>query len=268
MVSGDPTQVHQVLLNLCVNARDAMPNGGRLTIAVENCLLDEQYAAMNIAATPGRYVNISVTDTGGGIPGELVDKIFEPFFTTKGPNKGTGLGLSTVLAIVKSHGGFVNVYSEPGNGTTFKVYLPALNVSSETRKLQPEETSLPRGDGETILVVDDEASVLTITTQTLEAFGYRVLTATNGADALAIYVQHKNEIAAVLTDMTMPIMDGAATIQALKRIHPAVKIIAASGLTANGSTVHVPGGDVKRFLTKPYTAGTLLKALRATLDEA
>ena len=129
--------------------------------------------------------------------------------------------------------GFVNVYSEPGKGTTFKVYLPAMETSSEARKEQPEEASLPRGNGETVLVVDDEASILTITSQTLQAFGYRVLTATDGADAVAIYAQHKNEIAVVLTDMMMPIMDGPATIHALMRINPAVKIIAASGLNAN-----------------------------------
>ena len=266
-ILGDPTQVHQILLNLCVNARDAMPNGGSLTIGVENCVLDEQYAAMNIQAKAGRYVMISVTDSGTGIPPDILDKIFEPFFTTKELNKGTGLGLSTVMAIVKSHGGFVNVYSEPGKGTTFKVYLPAMEISSEARKEQSEQASLPRGNGETILVVDDEASILTITSQTLQAFGYRVLTATDGADAVAIYAQHKNEIAVVLTDMMMPVMDGPATIHALMRINPAVKIIAASGLNANGGVAKASGAGVKHFLTKPYTAGTLLKTMRAILDE-
>ena len=135
-ILGDPTQVHQILLNLCVNARDAMPNGGNLTIAVENCELDEQYVAMNIQAKPGRYVLFSVTDTGTGMPPELIEKIFEPFFTTKELNKGTGLGLSTVMAIVKSHEGIINVYSEPGNGTTFKVYFPAIEICSEAAKTQ------------------------------------------------------------------------------------------------------------------------------------
>lgn len=177
------------------------------------------------------------------------------------------MGLSTVTAIVKSHGGFINVYSEVGNGTTFKVYLPAMQLGSEERKQQPGQVSLPRGNGETILVVDDEDSVLIITGQTLQAFGYRVLTATDGADAVAVYVQNKNEIALVLTDMMMPIMDGAATIQALLRINPAVKIIAASGLATNGGAFKTQGAEVKRFLTKPYTAETLLKAIRTTLDE-
>jgi CheY-like chemotaxis protein len=267
-ILGDPTQVHQILLNLCVNARDAMPNGGALTIGVENCALDEQYAAMHIQAKPGCYVKISVTDSGTGIPPDLIDKIFEPFFTTKALNKGTGLGLSTVMAIVKSHDGIVNVYSETGKGTTFNVYLPAMESSTEARKEQTAAANLPRGSGETVLVVDDEASVLTITKQTLQAFGYRVVTAMDGADALSVYVQHRNEIAVVLTDMMMPVLDGSATIQALMRINPAIKIIAASGLNTNGGEALVASAGVKHFLTKPYTAATLLRTIRTILDKS
>jgi PAS domain S-box-containing protein len=266
-ILGDPTQMQQILLNLCVNARDAMPNGGNLTVAVENSLLDEQYATMHIEAKPGRYVIISITDSGSGIPREHLDKIFMPFFTTKDLNKGTGLGLSTVMAIVKSHDGFVNVYSEPGKGSTFKVYLPAMVISPEAREQASAKASLPRGNGEMVLVVDDEPSILTVTNQTLQAFGYRVLTATDGADAVAVYVQHKNEIAVILTDMMMPVMDGAAVIHALKRINPGVKIIAASGLNAYGGLVNASGAGIKHFLTKPYTAETLLTALRTILDE-
>jgi CheY-like chemotaxis protein len=235
---------------------------------VENCVIDEQYAAMNAGAKAGRYVKISVTDSGTGIPRDILDKIFEPFFTTKELNKGTGLGLSTVMAIVKSHDGFVNVYSELGKGTTFKVCLPATEISSEAREQQSRKVSLPRGNGEMVLVVDDEASILVITSQTLQAFGYRVITATDGADAVATYVQHKNEIAVVLTDMMMPVMDGAAMIHALRRINPAVKIIAASGLNANGGAVGASGSGIKHFLAKPYTAETLLTLLRSILDEA
>jgi CheY-like chemotaxis protein len=267
-ILGDPTQVHQILLNLCVNARDAMPRGGSLTVGVENSVLDQQYAAMNIDARAGNYVIINVTDSGTGIPQDHLDKIFEPFFTTKELNKGTGLGLSAVMAIAKSHGGFVNVYSELGKGTTFRVHLPAIESSSEERTQPSGKVSLPRGNGETVLVVDDEASILIITSQTLQAFGYQVVTATDGADAVAIYAQRKNEIAVVLTDMMMPVMDGGATIQALKRINPAVKIIAASGLAANGGAVKAPNGGIKHFLTKPYTAETLLTTLRKILDEA
>jgi PAS domain S-box-containing protein len=267
-IVGDPTQVHQVLLNLCVNARDAMPNGGDLTIGVENCALDEQYAAMNLQGKPGHYVNISVTDSGTGMKPEVLDKIFEPFFTTKPIDKGTGLGLSTVMAIVKSHDGLINVYSELGKGTTFKIYLPAMHLSAEARQEHAQETSLPRGNGETVLVIDDEASILTITSQTLQAFGYGVLTAADGAEALAIYAQRKDEIAVVLTDMMMPILDGLGTIRALLRINPKIKIVAASGLNAKSGVVEATGGSVKHILTKPYTAGTLLKTVRAILDEA
>ena len=223
-IFGDPTQVGQILMNLSVNARDAMPNGGTLTIGVENCVIDEQYAAMNIEAKPGRYVKISVTDSGAGIPPDLRKKIFDPFFTTKELNKGTGLGLSTVVAIVKGHGGILNVYSELRKGTTFKIYLPAMEISSAGRKQQPEPVTMPRGNGEMVLIVDDEASFRSIISQTLQAFGYRVLTATDGADAMAVYTEHKNEIAVILTDMMMPVMSGPATIHALKRINPAIKV--------------------------------------------
>jgi PAS domain S-box-containing protein len=267
-ILGDPTQVHQVLLNLCVNARDAMPAGGHLSIAVENCVLDEHYAAMHIQAKAGSYVKIAVSDTGIGMAPEVLDKIFEPFFTTKDVNKGTGLGLSTVMAIVKSHEGSIGVYSEPGKGTTFSIYLPAITILMETRKDQAEPASSSRGNGETILVVDDEASILTITSQTLQAFGYRVLTATDGADAVSIYAEHRHEIAVVLTDMMMPVMDGPTMIHALRGINPSIRIIAASGLATNGSGARVSIPGVKHFLNKPYTAGTLLKTLRLILDEA
>jgi PAS domain S-box-containing protein len=266
-ILADPTQVHQILLNLCVNARDAMPNGGNLTVSVENCLLDGQFVAMHIPAKPGRYVNISVADTGVGIPRDLLDKIFEPFFTTKELNKGTGLGLSTVMAIVKSHEGAMNVYSEPGKGTIFKIYLPAAETCSVTQPEPPEADSLARGNGETILMVDDEPSIITVTSKTLQSFGYKILSATDGAEAIALYAQHRHEIAVVLTDMMMPVMDGSAVIRVLTRMNPAVKIIAASGLSSNGGAVKVSSAGVKHFLTKPYTAGTLLKTLRMILDE-
>ena len=202
------------------------------------------------------------------MPPAIRDRIFEPFFTTKELNKGTGLGLSTVMAIVKSHDGIINVYSEPGKGTTFKLYLPAMEISPEALKTQSGKVSLPRGHGETVLVVDDEASVLNITSETLQAFGYRVLTASDGAEAVAVYAEHKNEIAVVLTDMSMPIMDGAGSIRALMRINPTIKIIATSGFSEDGRVAKVYGAGIKHFLTKPYTAETLLKVMRMILDEA
>ncbi len=267
-LSGDPTQVHQILLNLCVNARDAMPDGGRLIISAENSTLDEHYAATNLAAKPGRYVHFRVTDSGMGIPRKIIDKIFEPFFTTKDLNKGTGLGLSTVMGIVKSHAGIVNVYSEPGRGTTFNVYLPALENPSAAPQEQTRRIVMPRGNGETILVVDDETSILTITSQTLEAFGYRVVTARDGAEAVAIYAEKKNEIAVVLTDVKMPIMDGTMLIGVLLRINPAVKIVRASGFSSNISGSNFPEAGAKHVLTKPYNTEALLKTMRAILEEA
>jgi nitrogen-specific signal transduction histidine kinase len=264
---GDPTQVHQILLNLCVNARDAMPGGGNLNISAENHILDEHHAKLNNHAKAGRYVRITVTDSGTGIPPEIIDRIFEPFFTTKEPNKGTGLGLSTVMAIVKSHDGIANVYSEHGKGTTFKVYLPAMETLSAEQLNQTQQAILPRGNGEMILVVDDEASILAITCQTLEHFGYRVLNANDGAEAVAIYAEKKTEIAVVLTDMMMPIMGGTSLVSVLLRINPAIKIVTSSGLSSHGGINSFSEAGVKHFLTKPYTAETLLKTMRAVLEE-
>ena len=264
-VLGDPTQLHQILLNLCVNARDAMPEGGCLSVTVENCDIDEHYAAMHLEAKPGKYVNITVTDTGMGIPPDIIEKIFEPFFTTKGVGEGTGLGLSTAMGIIKSHGGFVNVYSEPGEGSSFKIYLPAMEAASGAVPETSQLPKLPRGNGETILIVDDEDSILNVTSQTLQAFGYRTLAAHDGAEAVALYAQHQAEISAVLTDMAMPVMDGPATIRALTKLNPAVKIIAASGLKGNGSNSNFGHASVQHFLAKPYTSGLLLKTLRSIL---
>ncbi|MFA6288440.1 MAG: PAS domain-containing protein [Opitutaceae bacterium] len=264
VVKGDATQLHQVLINLAVNARDAMPDGGVLTFAAENVTIDAQYAATSRDAKPGPHVCVSVSDTGGGIPPDTLERIFEPFFTTKEVGKGTGLGLSTAHAIVKSHHGFITVYSEIGKGSMFKVYIPA-DPTLQNIPPVPENTTLHRGSGETILVIDDESSVLTITQQTLEAFGYRVLVAHDGAEGVALYALQRAGIAVVLTDMVMPIMDGPATVNALMHINPDIQIIAASGLDANGRIAKAAGNGVKHFLPKPYTAETLLTTLRNVL---
>ncbi len=263
---GDHTQVHQVLLNLCVNARDAMPKGGTLTVTATSLQVDDNYAGMTPGSVPGRYLMVKVTDTGTGIPAEVVDKIFDPFFTTKDHGKGTGLGLSTVLSIVKSHGGFLNVYSEPGNGTTFSICLPAMDAPEGAAAKGQDETH-PRGNGEQILIVDDEAAVRTITQQTLETYGYRVLVAADGTEAVALYSIHRTDIAAVVTDMMMPVMGGQATIQVLQRLNPAVKVIAASGLANEGSAARAISMGVKHFLPKPFTAQTILTALRQVLSD-
>ena len=264
IISADATQVHQVLMNLCVNARDAMPEGGSISIRSENVFVDENYARMHIEAKAGRFVMISVSDTGPGMSPEVQSRIFEPFFTTKEMTKGTGLGLSTALTIVKSHGGFINVYSEVHKGSQFTIYLPAVDMPGavDAAALQ---TDLPLGHGELILVVDDEESIREITRGTLEAFGYSVLTASDGTEALAIYADKKNEIAAVLTDMVMPFMDGPATIRALQRMNPKVRIIAASGIGAGQRAGEGALEGVSVFLNKPYTAEKLLKTLAQVL---
>lgn len=265
LVEADATQLHQVLLNLCVNARDAMPGGGSLSISAENVLLDAQYAAMNIEAREGPHVRIDVADSGTGIPAAIIDKIFDPFFTTKEVGKGTGLGLSTTLAIVKSHGGFIRAYSDVGVGTRMRVYLPAMTAATAASN-QDMTAALPRGNGETVMVVDDEASIRQITRQTLEAFGYSVILAADGSEAVSIFAKRGHEVALVITDLMMPIMDGVATIQVLRRLDPSVRVIAASGITANGNVARASDAGVRHFLPKPYTADTLLKIVRQVLD--
>ncbi|HTB79424.1 MAG TPA: response regulator [Opitutaceae bacterium] len=265
-VTGDPTQLHQVLLNLAINARDAMPHGGTLTVAATNVTIDAQYAGMSKDAKAGPYVLVQVTDTGLGISPETRARIFEPFFTTKEIGKGTGIGLATVHTIVKSHGGFLNVESEVGKGTSFKIYLPADPAYRPAEIVPLVVASLPRGGNELVLVVDDEFSIRDITQQTLEIFGYRVITASDGAEAIALYAKQAQQIALVLTDMMMPIMDGAATIQVLMRINPAVKIIVASGIDSGENVDKAASAGVHDFLPKPYTAETLLKLFREVLD--
>ncbi len=264
-VTGDSTQLHQIFLNLCVNARDAMPNGGTLSLHMENIVLDETYTAMNIDAHSGPYVMVKVIDTGTGIPVEIRDKVFDPFFTTKPSGQGTGLGLSTTLAIVKSHDGFIHLYSEVGRGTKFKIYLPANTTETRAHQVATRQTGFPHGNGELILVVDDEAAIRDITRRSLERFGYRVMLATNGAEAVAAYAEHKQEIAVVLTDMTMPIMDGPALIIALKSINPYIRIIGSSGMASNGGVAKAMGAGMQHFIPKPYTSEALLRALQLVL---
>ena len=263
-VSADPTQMHQVLLNMMVNARDAMPGGGTLKIAAENITLDESCSSMHSGAKPGPYICIVITDTGTGIPADIREKIFEPFFTTKEIGRGTGLGLSTTLAIVKSHGGFINLDSEMDKGTTFRIYIPATGTVSGEAEAS-EEAALPEGNGELVLVIDDEAAIREITKETLQAYGYRAITASDGAEGVAIFAENKKDIDAVITDMMMPVMDGTAVILALKRIRPDAKIIAASGFTAGEQIKKPSDSDIQAFLTKPYTAEELLKALAGAL---
>ena len=266
-ITGDPTQLHQVLLNLCLNARDAMPDGGKLSVQMENFIMDESNAGMHLEARPGPYVVIAVTDTGTGIPKEIQDKIFDPFFTTKEPAKGTGLGLSTVQAIVASYNGFIVCESEEGKGATFKVYFPADRASAEAEQSSEADSRLPRGRSELILVVDDEEPILNLAQRVLKRFGYRVLLAGDGAEAVSLYTRRQGEIDLVLTDMVMPVMDGLATINALKAINPNIKIIGTSGLVSESDMAKVGEAGIRHFIPKPYTSEALLDTLREALRE-
>jgi len=265
-ILGDPTQLHQVLLNLCVNARDAMPVGGTLSLSVENFPVDEHYASMTPGAKAGPHVRFDVTDTGMGIPPQNMDKIFDPFFTTKELGHGTGLGLSSVIGIVKSHGGFMSVYSEIGRGTTFKVYLPATVSALETLK-ESAALPLPLAHGELLLLVDDEKAILQVAQSLLEGHGYRVLTAREATEALAIFAIRKDEIKLVLTDLAMPLMDGIALIRTLQKMKPDVRVIASTG--RGGQEQHayeLESLNVGACLTKPYNKNQLLKTLHEALN--
>jgi nitrogen-specific signal transduction histidine kinase len=263
-VSADPTQMQQVLLNILVNARDAMPGGGTITVSAENAALDAVYLRTHLEAKPGNYVAIAIADTGEGIPADIRDKIFEPFFTTKEIGSGTGLGLSTTLAIVKSHEGFISLTSDVGKGTEFRIYIPAKGTATDIAAAS-HEAELPTGNGELILVIDDESAIREITTETLRTYGYKVLSASDGAEGVAVYAKHGKSVSAVITDIMMPVMDGTAAILALRKINPGVKIIAVSGLTA-GEDLSLPAdSDEYTFLTKPFTAETLLRTLAGVL---
>jgi two-component system, cell cycle sensor histidine kinase and response regulator CckA len=264
MVSGDATQLHQVLMNLCVNARDAMPEGGILSITGENIAIDENYVRMNLEAKVGAYTVITVTDTGSGIAPEIKERIFEPFFTTKELGKGTGLGLSTVIGIIKSHGGFITVYSEVGSGTTFKIHLPATEITEI--ELEPDLKPLA-GNGELILVVEDETYIQEITKASLESQNYKTLIASDGIEAIALYAQYMTEISVVIMDMMLPLMDGITAIRTLKKINPQVNIIATSGLISNRKLADISSTGVKLFLPKPYTIKELLLNLQQALTK-
>lgn len=265
-IDADATQMHQLLTNLCVNARDAMPLGGTLDVTVSPVDVTPAMATAHPDARPGPHLCLTVEDTGTGMTPDVLARSFEPFFTTKPLGEGTGLGLSTVHAIVRSHGGFVQVHTEVGRGTRFDVYVPADPTGAAPSLPAPEAPGLPHGSGELVLVVDDEEIIRSMTRRTLERYGYRVLLASHGGEAVDEYTRHAGEIAAVVTDMTMPVMDGPATILALKAIDPTVRIIGSSGLYANDQVERARAAGVEHFVPKPYTAETMLRVLRELLD--
>ena len=265
MVLGDTTQLQQVVMNLCVNARDAMPDGGQLTIEAEVVPLGKGTARANPDAEPGDYVCISVTDSGSGIPPDVLDKVFEPFFTTKPTGKGTGLGLSSVYSIVKSHGGFVDVESEEGSGTTFRVYVPTAPPEKPVDR-KNDRLDIELGNGETILLVDDEEFILDTAAETLQESGFNVLTAGDGRRAIELFEQRSDEIDLVITDLMMPEVDGLETIREIRKMRQDVPIIAASGMAIDKSQDAIDAGAAM-FVSKPFSAEKLLSAINEVLPQ-
>jgi PAS domain S-box-containing protein len=263
-ILANPTQIHQIVLNLCVNARDAMPDGGTLRLRAENLLLDEAAASRLEGARAGAWIMLHVEDTGTGIPPEVLAHMWEPFFTTKAAGKGTGLGLATVRGIVSTHHGFSSVETSPDQGTTFRIYLPAADPTAASNS-SGTGSALHRGDGQLILVVDDEETIRTVSSAILKQFGYRVLTAVDGTDAVAQFMPHAQEVALVITDVDMPNLGGAGLAQILHRINPQLKILAMSGLASKDQTVR-PVDFAAAFIEKPFSVSTFLEFVHRLLQ--
>ena len=258
-IRGDVTELHQVLLNLCVNARDAMPQGGQLTLAADNVTLKKENMPPGADLPPGPYVMLSVTDTGTGIPPEVLPRIFEPFFTTKSPDKGTGLGLSTVNNIIKHHNGNLQVQSETGKGTRFTIYLPAIQTAETAAP--PDTVILPAGNGELIMVVDDEEAVRELTKTMLESYGYRVIVAANAFLGMTCFEEFQSEIRVVVSDTDMPFSNGLAALRSMQQLKPDVRIIIASGGQRDTQFLRRMDATHLKELPKPYTVEALLNAV-------
>ncbi|MGC8605189.1 MAG: ATP-binding protein, partial [Desulfomonilaceae bacterium] len=263
-INADPTQIEQIIMNLAVNARDAMPEGGSLTITTRTVILDKDFGKDLAETKPGKYVMLSVADTGHGMGQETVKRIFEPFFTTKDLGRGTGLGLAVVYGIVQQHGGYIWCYSEPSKGTIFKIYFPVLEESQEPAEEVTE--LLPSGGKETILLVDDEESVRILVKRTLSIVGYTVITANNGAEALDVYSKRGKNIDLVILDLVMPKMGGGQCLNELLRLNPAAKVIIASGHSGEGGRAEYISSGAKEFIEKPYESRIFLKIVRSVLD--
>ncbi|MBN2122720.1 MAG: response regulator [Deltaproteobacteria bacterium] len=266
IIKADPTQIEQIVMNLAVNARDAMEEGGTLTIETKNVTLDEIFCTERIECVPGEYVLLKVADTGQGMDKETQDRIFDPFFTTKGVGKGTGLGLATVFGIVKGHGGHIFCESEPGRGTTFSIYLPAGEAQAEETDGTEVEEVLPSGT-ECVLVVDDEEILRDLAMQTLFKYGYRVLLAADGESALELYEQHREEVSLVILDLIMPGMGGKRCMEELLRRDSGLKIVIASGYAGDEAETGLLNAGAKGFVKKPYNINEVLKVIRQVLDE-
>jgi CheY-like chemotaxis protein len=265
IVNADPGQVEQILINLAVNAKDAMPEGGKFIVETANVSLDENYCMIHPEAQPGKYVQLTVSDTGHGMNRKTLEHIFEPFYTTKETGKGTGLGLATVYGIVKSHKGHLTCYSEPDEGTTFKIYFPAIQSMDKTVRPE-EEPAVSRGGTETILLVDDEEPIRILGTQILEEFGYTVLSAADGESALQIYQEEHEKIALVILDLIMPGMGGKRCLVELLKVNPEARVAIASGYSPDGPTREILKNGAKGFVSKPYDIRQMLNVVREVLD--
>jgi len=264
-INGDATQLGQILINLAINARDAMPDGGRLTIETKNVVLDEDYCRSYPNTKPGRYVRLSVTNSGIGIDHETVKHIFEPFFTTKAPGKGTGLGLYVVYGIVEKHGGRIICFSEPNEGTTFRIYFPAIEEIPEEQ--YSKKTEPPKGQGETILLVDDEPDFRELVGRKLSRANYSVIKASNGKEALNLYEQHREHISLVILDLLMPVMDGKRCLEALRNMDSNVRVLIATGHTTLGMAGELEQAGARGFIRKPFDSSLLLEEIRKIIDE-
>jgi CheY-like chemotaxis protein len=266
VVYADTHQLEQVLMNLATNARDAMPGGGDLVIATEQIILDDDYVAIHGYGKPGRYALLTVSDTGAGMDKETCKKIYEPFFTTKEVGKGTGLGLAVVYGIIKQHEGYINVYSEPGIGTTFKIYLPL--ITAEVRKvgIAPEKELLIKGT-ETILLAEDDESVRSLISIVLKQEGYTVIEAVDGKDAVKKFMENREAIQLLVSDLIMPTMNGKEAYDEMKIWRPGLKAIFASGYTPDAIRQKIPLDSEVALISKPITPYALLKKVRSLLDE-
>jgi two-component system, cell cycle sensor histidine kinase and response regulator CckA len=262
IVKADMTQIQQILINLSVNSRDAMPEGGRIFIQTSNILLDQSYAENFAITKPGPHVLLSFTDTGHGMDKNTLNRAFEPFFTTKPVGKGTGLGLSIVYGIVKNHDGLVKIYSEVGRGTTFKIYLPIVQDREKTKVL---EDTVIKGGRETVLVIDDEEMILNMAASLLEHFGYKCLTACNGVEGLEIYKTQGKKIDLVLLDIVMPRMSGPEVLREIMKINPGARVIMSSGFSIQSEKELLDNG-VMAFVSKPYPTRILVQTIREVLD--
>ncbi len=264
-IKAAPNQIDQILMNLAVNASDAMPDGGRLTIKTNNIVLDDEFCSSYPDTKPGRYALITVSDTGSGMDKETVSHIFEPFFTTKEPGKGTGLGLAVVYGIVEQHGGRIICESKPSVGTIFKIYFPAVEEIQKEKYLEKKEP--PRGQGETILLVDDEANILEMASRLLDNANYKVITASNAKDAIELYEKHRDKIRLVLLDMIMPEMGGIRCLEVLRTMDPNVKVLIITGYTESGMTQELKDAGAGDFILKPFDTPQLLEKIRKIIDE-